>query len=85
MILESQKIINAVYNSKWTEASPKQRKMLCLIMMRAQTECSIRVGFFEASLNTLTKVGIVLFPALKYPCISKICFNFRSSVPHFRT
>lgn len=57
LILESQNMVNAVYSSDWTAATPKQRKSLQIIMLRGQFICRIRVRLFEVSLVTLSKVS----------------------------
>lgn len=59
MILESGRLINAIYNSDWYAAAPRKRSTLLMIMMRCQHECRINAGFFDVSMVTFSKVTVV--------------------------
>lgn len=54
---ESLGINSAVQQSQWYNLTPNDRKMLILIMMRAQRAVRIKSGFYEASMETFLLVG----------------------------
>lgn len=60
MILESGLLNDAIFNSEWHAAAPKQRQSLLMIMMRCQHECRITAGFFDVSMITFSKVRLLL-------------------------
>lgn len=54
---ESFNINSAIQQSQWYNLTPGDRKMLILIMMRAQRPLRIKSGFYEASMESFLLVG----------------------------
>lgn len=58
IILESQKIQDAIYNTNWLDMEIKDRKLLISFMERLKRPAKITANnFFALSLSTFTKVG----------------------------
>lgn len=53
---ESLNINTAVQQSQWYNLEPSDRKMLILIMMRAQRPVRVKSGFYEASMESFLLV-----------------------------
>lgn len=54
---ESLNINSAVQQSQWYNLAPTDRKMLILVMMRAQKPLRIKSGFYDASMESFFLVG----------------------------
>lgn len=74
LIIESSKsVAGAAYNFEWYKCDLRNQKLILMIMMRAQKAASVKMPFFNASLETFLTVSwcqfwlflsVILFPQI---------------------
>ncbi|XP_059612813.1 odorant receptor 82a-like [Phlebotomus argentipes] len=56
LINKSQDLTNSIYDSEWYIASPGQRRLLILCMMRARKGFTFKMGIFQLALPTFSAI-----------------------------
>ncbi|XP_055684938.1 odorant receptor 82a-like [Lutzomyia longipalpis] len=52
----SQELLEGIYNSEWYLASPQQRKLMIVCMMRSRKGFTFQMGIFQLALTTLSAI-----------------------------